>query len=198
MRVAPGASLAVVAPDLAKEWHPVKNGRLSPRDVASTATRVVWWQCARNPAHEWRASVSSRTSGDTCPACDAIVPPSVREPREDPRSTRARPYVLYLDFDPDRRLTLVFFLRSRDIDVFGVRDAVEARRHAADHGPPRVVLFAEDSSDLVASFPGIPRRRVPGEALRAWLVDPNASAESMPVLLQDIEAFVATAIRSSS
>src|SRR5580658_4450505 len=57
MRVSEKASLAATAAAPAAEWHPIKNGRLTPRDVLPTTTRVVWWQCRRVPTHEWRTSV---------------------------------------------------------------------------------------------------------------------------------------------
>jgi hypothetical protein len=59
-------------PELSKEWHPTKNGRLTPADVTYGACRKVWWRCKLNPAHEWRASPNARTrppNGRGCPEC---------------------------------------------------------------------------------------------------------------------------------
>ena len=53
--------------DLAKQWHPTKNGSLSPRDVMPNANKKVWWICERN--HEWEATISSRNNGAGCPYC---------------------------------------------------------------------------------------------------------------------------------
>lgn len=59
--------LASQCPDLAKEWHPTKNGLLKPSDVARSANKKVWWlgKCG----HEWQAVVGSRYLGRGCPIC---------------------------------------------------------------------------------------------------------------------------------
>jgi len=60
-------NLAVVRPDLAKEWHPTKNGDLRPTDVKPKSNRKVWWLCKMD--HEWEAVVKNRTYGSGCPYC---------------------------------------------------------------------------------------------------------------------------------
>lgn len=67
--VAPGVNdLASQFPRLAKEWHPTKNGAITPDTVAPGTTRKVWWHCEKG--HEWQASVASRTCGGSgCPVC---------------------------------------------------------------------------------------------------------------------------------
>ena len=59
--------LASRFPDLAKEWHPTKNGDLTPDQVLWGSNRRVWWQCARG--HVWDARVKSRAAGAGCPYC---------------------------------------------------------------------------------------------------------------------------------
>ena len=60
--------LGTVFPNLAREWHPTKNGALTPRDVLPGTSRRVWWQCEKG--HSWQAAVSSRTlGGSECPYC---------------------------------------------------------------------------------------------------------------------------------
>lgn len=59
--------LASVRPDLAGEWHPKKNGALTPDLVLSTAGSRVWWRCKQG--HEWQARVRSRLEGSNCPVC---------------------------------------------------------------------------------------------------------------------------------
>jgi hypothetical protein len=54
-------------PAIAKEWHPSKNGSLSPRDVTLIANRKVWWLCPKD--HVWAASVNERIRGSNCPVC---------------------------------------------------------------------------------------------------------------------------------
>nr|WP_052316031.1 zinc-ribbon domain-containing protein [Desulfomonile tiedjei] len=60
-------NLALKLPDLAKEWHPSKNGALTPRLVTPRSNKKVWWQCSRG--HEWESSVSNRAKGQNCPEC---------------------------------------------------------------------------------------------------------------------------------
>jgi len=63
-------SLATVVPDLAKEWHPTKNGNLTPYDVSKGSEKKVWWKCDKGVDHEWRVSTNSRSSrGSGCPIC---------------------------------------------------------------------------------------------------------------------------------
>ena len=59
--------LASQCPDLASEWHPTKNGELTPKDVTRSANKKVWWlgKCG----HEWEAIVGSRYLGRGCPIC---------------------------------------------------------------------------------------------------------------------------------
>ena len=61
--------LATTNPELLLEWHPTKNGTLSPSDVSRGSKNKVWWlgKCG----HEWQASISSRTriNGTGCPKC---------------------------------------------------------------------------------------------------------------------------------
>lgn len=59
--------LSSVRPDLAAEWHPVKNGTLRPDMVLSSTMRRVWWQCEKG--HEWQARVKDRMDGTGCPVC---------------------------------------------------------------------------------------------------------------------------------
>lgn len=59
--------LATLCPELAKEWHPTKNGELLPSDVSRGSKKKVWWQCFKG--HEWEAAIYSRSSGRNCPYC---------------------------------------------------------------------------------------------------------------------------------
>lgn len=63
----PRRTLAEEMPQLAKEWHPSKNGDLKPSDVAPHTHQKVWWQCEKG--HSWVAEVKSRTKGADCPVC---------------------------------------------------------------------------------------------------------------------------------
>ena len=66
----PGESLADLFPELAAQWHPTKNGDLTPADVVAGTNRKVWWKCDVAEDHEWEASIHPRTKrGVGCPAC---------------------------------------------------------------------------------------------------------------------------------
>ncbi|MDC0854535.1 zinc-ribbon domain-containing protein, partial [Flavobacteriales bacterium] len=61
--------LAHVNPQLAEEWHPFRNGNLTPHDVTTGTTKRVWWKCPKGTDHEWETSVVNRTNGSGCPVC---------------------------------------------------------------------------------------------------------------------------------
>ena len=67
-RAIPGETdLATRYPDIASQWHPTKNGDLTPSDVLPGSHRLIWWQCEHG--HEWCAQIKSRVSGSGCPVC---------------------------------------------------------------------------------------------------------------------------------
>lgn len=60
--------LASTYPELAAQWHPEKNGTLTPEMVTCGSVKNVWWQCELG--HEWKATVGNRaTKGNECPYC---------------------------------------------------------------------------------------------------------------------------------
>ena len=64
--ILPGVNdLGTTHPDLAAQWHPTRNGGLSPQMVVAGSRRKVWWQCENG--HEWQASILSRVGGSGCP-----------------------------------------------------------------------------------------------------------------------------------
>jgi hypothetical protein len=68
-------SIETVAPLVAAEWHPTRNGSLLPRNVTSGSARKVWWRCRRNPKHVWSAAVVNRVRrGSGCPVCARKLP----------------------------------------------------------------------------------------------------------------------------
>ena len=72
-----GKSLAEVNPELAKEWHPIKNNELTPFDVYPSQGRKVWWKCPKGEDHEWEASMNNRSKGQGCSVCsNKLVVPS--------------------------------------------------------------------------------------------------------------------------
>ena len=65
-------SLAARYPAIAAEWHPTKNGNLTPDRVMGRANRRVWWRCPNGPDHEWQTKIGERTgsrSSSGCPYC---------------------------------------------------------------------------------------------------------------------------------
>lgn len=56
-------------PEIAKEWHPYKNGKLMPMDVSASSNKRIWWECSFCKK-EWKTTVNHRTSGENCPACN--------------------------------------------------------------------------------------------------------------------------------
>lgn len=60
--------LQTVVPELAAQWHPNKNGDLSPSMVLPHHNGRVWWICEKG--HEWQASPNNRMAGCGCPFCN--------------------------------------------------------------------------------------------------------------------------------
>ena len=65
-------TLRAKCPELAAQWHPIRNGELSPDDVYFRTKRHAWWQCPKNPDHVWRAEIASRVRGAGCPFCAGV------------------------------------------------------------------------------------------------------------------------------
>lgn len=59
--------LQTTFPQIAEEWHPDKNGMLTPEMVFAGSTRKVWWRCEKG--HEWKVGINTRTRGNGCPVC---------------------------------------------------------------------------------------------------------------------------------
>lgn len=63
-------SLLVKNFKIASEWHPTKNGSLTPDKVTCSSELKVWWVC--NKGHEFNTPISSRYYGTGCPICANI------------------------------------------------------------------------------------------------------------------------------
>jgi hypothetical protein len=66
-RVSLERCLSTRCPRLADQWHPTKNGTLTPENVTYGSDRVVWWRCPKG--HEWRDPVSRRVVLPGCKFC---------------------------------------------------------------------------------------------------------------------------------
>lgn len=64
--------LATVSPTLAAQWHPTKNGNLTPQSVARFTAKRVWWLNS-SCGHEWEASVINREDNGACGVCAGRV-----------------------------------------------------------------------------------------------------------------------------
>jgi hypothetical protein len=62
--------LATVNPVLAAEWHPTKNGNLTPEDYKAISAHKVWWQCPEG--HEWYAKITDRNTGRGRCKCEPV------------------------------------------------------------------------------------------------------------------------------
>lgn len=60
-------SLLETHPDVAKQWHPTKNGDLLPEDVTFGSNKYIVWICEKG--HEYPAKIGHRTAGSRCPYC---------------------------------------------------------------------------------------------------------------------------------
>ena len=79
LKAVPSTSLATLRPELAEEWHPTKNGYLTPYDVVEFSAKKIWWICDKGEDHLWCTAISNRTSRDSgCPYC-TLTPQSKQE-----------------------------------------------------------------------------------------------------------------------
>ena len=63
-------SLAKIHPEIAKQWHPTKNGDLLPNDVKSGSHKKVWWKCDKGDDHEWESKIANRVYNQQgCSVC---------------------------------------------------------------------------------------------------------------------------------
>lgn len=60
-------SLQFKYPDLAKEWHPTKNGDLNPSNIFGHSSMNAWWICENG--HEWQRTIFNMVKSRTCPIC---------------------------------------------------------------------------------------------------------------------------------
>ena len=62
-------SFATLYPEIAKEWHPTKNGTQKPNMYTYGSTYNAWWLCPKC-GHEWQAEINKRVLQKTgCKKC---------------------------------------------------------------------------------------------------------------------------------
>ena len=61
--------LATTHPQIAAQWHPILNGKLTPKMVTFGSNQRVWWKC--EAGHIWKAPIVRRagTQMSRCPVC---------------------------------------------------------------------------------------------------------------------------------
>ena len=66
--------LQTVNPELAAQWHPTKNGKLTAAQVTAGSHKKVWWlyqydnpKTRKHFDFEWQAAVNNRSKGRGCP-----------------------------------------------------------------------------------------------------------------------------------
>jgi len=64
-------SLSIKNPELAKKWHPTKNGTLTPNDVTYSSTKKVWWLC-KDCGHEYIKSITNQNAC-YCNYCISLI-----------------------------------------------------------------------------------------------------------------------------
>ncbi len=64
-------TLSISHPELTLQWHPTKNGELTPNEITAGGNTKYWWLCSTDIAHEWQATCSDRTGKNKskCPFC---------------------------------------------------------------------------------------------------------------------------------
>ena len=63
--------LAETHPELVQQWHPTKNGNLSPEKVGRGSSKIIWFSCKVAPDHEWKTEIRKRVSRKSgCPFCE--------------------------------------------------------------------------------------------------------------------------------
>jgi len=113
-------SLATVSPELSKQWHPTKNGDLTPFDLTLNSGKKVWWKCDKGPDHEWKTDPNHRSNGRECPFC-TLTPQSKQE------------------------LTITFELMKlfKNIDPKGLKTKLDGSLRAIDIFIPKLNLCIE-------------------------------------------------------
>lgn len=67
--IIPGQNdLATTHSFLAKEWHPTKNGSITPQTISKGSNEKIWWKCSVC-GYEWPARIKKRVAGSGCEKC---------------------------------------------------------------------------------------------------------------------------------
>jgi hypothetical protein len=59
--------LQTTHPELAAQWHPSKNGTLTPNSFTAINSDLVWWKCPKG--HEYQLQIKRRVKAKSCSVC---------------------------------------------------------------------------------------------------------------------------------
>ena len=84
-------SLATCFPQIAKEWHPTLNDKLTPETINANSSVKAWWLCPICK-HEYQVPIRVRTQfGQGCPDCKKMFGiPNFRNSYKARQNTRVR------------------------------------------------------------------------------------------------------------
>ena len=73
---------------LLTQWHPTKNGELTPDNVSQSSRTPIWWLCKKG--HEWQTQAISRLGGTGCTVCRSELLRERREKKEQAATSKRR------------------------------------------------------------------------------------------------------------
>lgn len=123
--------LATTHPALAAEWHKIKNGELTARDVTAGSNLKAWWS-GSSCGHVWESVISSRKSGCGCPVCAAARKRSFPE---------AAVFLYVSRIFPDTISPAMFpWLGNKSLDIYipSIQTAIEYDGQAWHQGKGRL------------------------------------------------------------
>ena len=70
-------SLATLYPEIASQWHPTRNGTVTPSKILPSSSFKAWWKCENGENHVWQRVVSHRVHPRSpiegkCPFCQKV------------------------------------------------------------------------------------------------------------------------------
>jgi len=70
-KISSSNSLATTHPEIAKQWHPTKNGYLTPEMFSTRSSKRIFWICDKGDDHVWDTRIFNRTkpNRNNCPVC---------------------------------------------------------------------------------------------------------------------------------
>lgn len=69
-KAGPDSNLAALFPEIAKQFHPTKNGAIKVKNLVPGSKLKIWWRCDKGKDHEWQTRPRDRTvDGEGCPYC---------------------------------------------------------------------------------------------------------------------------------